>query len=72
MKLENPQLSWEAFKYLSKNVLTEKELDIYYFLINQYIEKEGFENLFPLLEQADEENLTLDEATIRSYINSIC
>ena len=72
MKLENPQLSWEAFKYLSKNVLTEKELDIYYFLINQYIEKEGFENLFPLLEQADEDNLTLDEATIRSYINSIC
>ena len=69
MKLENPQLSWEAFKYLSKNALTEKELDIYYFLINQYIEKKGFENLFPLLEQANEENLTLDEATIRSYIN---
>ena len=45
MKLENPQLSWEAFKYLSKNVLTEKELDIYYFLINQYIETKNTSTL---------------------------
>ncbi len=71
MKLQNSNLSWEAYKYLSRNVLTDKELDVFYFLTHHYIEKEGFDKLFPLLDRAKEEKITADEEAIKKYIKEI-
>ena len=70
MKLENPRLTWEAFKYLSRNELSDKELDVYYFLIHHYI-KEDFNVLFTLLERAQEEKITASQVDIKNQIELI-
>ena len=71
MKLQNSNLSWEAYKYLSRNVLTDKELDVFYFLMHHYIEEEGFDTLFLLLDRAKEEKITASEVDIKTQIEVI-
>ena len=56
---------------VAKSILTDEELDVYYFLIHRFIEKEGFDKLFPLLDRAKEKNVTAEETVIKQYIKEL-
>ena len=63
---------WEVYKYLSQNVLSEEELDLYFCLTNFYLEKETSrpfsERLYKLTNCASNGKVKLEENNIQHYI----
>ncbi|MBE6673666.1 MAG: hypothetical protein E7596_01005 [Ruminococcaceae bacterium] len=68
------ELDWEVYKYLSRHVLTDDELDIYWFLTYYFLEKnelnDFFDNLKDLLYRAVNEKITVNENIIKEHIKS--
>lgn len=68
------ELDWEAYKYLSRNVLSEQELDVYYFLTYYFLEREHHDSfsdkLDSLLARAISESITVNEKVLKKHIRN--
>ena len=68
-------LNWEAYKYLSRNALSEQELDAYYFLTYYYLKSESPNNfsakLYDLIARATSENIAADNHMIKKHISNL-
>ena len=62
---------WEVYKYLSRNVLSEEELDLYFGLTNSYLKKLTIDGLYELINSAKNEKVELEENSIKQYIKEL-
>ena len=68
-------MNWEAYKLLSRSVVSEEELDIFYYLTHCFLKEskhDSFsEGLDDLLFRSSNEKIVADVQTIKAHIASI-